>query len=299
MQPVEAILARIAARQFGLVTWRQMLAAGIGRGAIELRIRRGQLHRVHRGVYLVGHAAMPVHAREFAAVLACGDGAVLSHRTASAEWALLPPVGDDVDVTVAGRNPGSEPGIRLHRARILDPRDVTELNGMPITTVARTLLDQAEVGEFRLLERAFDEAITRHLTTTRALQQLIDRSPGRRGGASLSRLIRRASGSKLSRSDLEEMMLALIRAAGLPEPELNILLLGRYKVDFLWREFRLVIESDGGRYHASAKRRTADARRDSDLRAEGWKVERVTDYELEHEPHAVIARVSRALYAAA
>jgi very-short-patch-repair endonuclease len=299
MAAVDAVIAAIAGTQHGLVTWGQMIDAGISPAAVRTRVGRGQLHRVHRGVYLVGHEVMPLHARELAAVLATGEGAALSHRSAAEKFVLLPATAGDVDVSVAGRNPGREPGIRIHRPRYLDPRDVTTLHGIPITTVPRTLLDVAEQVDSRLLERAFDEAMTRRLTTPKQLRALLDRSPGRRGAGALYRLLDRTTGSKLSRSNLEELMLALIRAARLPDPEMNVLLLGKYKVDFLWREFKLVVETDGARYHAGVKRRTADTQRDSELRSAGWKVERITDYELEHEPQVAIARITRALYAAA
>jgi very-short-patch-repair endonuclease len=290
----------MASRQKGLVTYRQLIAAGIGRGAIERRIRQGRLHRVFRGVYLVGHDVMPPLAREHAAVLACEPDAFLSCRSGIGLWQLLPRLPYLVDVTVAGRNPGRLPGINVHRARSIHSRDVTRKHNIPVTTPARTLLDFAEVAsEFRELERAWSEAQARSLITPRQIQQLLARSRGRRGVKPLTELFNRALGPKLSRSDLEELMLHLIRQARLPEPEMNVVLLGRYKVDFLWREQKTIAETDGGGWHSSNHRRDRDNRRDSDLRAAGYKVERFTDHELTYEPHAAIARLTRAIYAGA
>jgi very-short-patch-repair endonuclease len=298
LPPVERAIAVIAARQKGLITWRQLLAAGVSERSVKRRLRDGRLHRVFRGVYLVGHAVMPPLARELAAILAYEPYAVLSHRAGIGLWHFLPQPAEIPEVTVTGRNPGRQPGIRVHRARSLDPRDVTRIHDIPVTSPARTLLDFAEQADDRELERAWSEAQARNLISPKQISALLDRSPGRRGVPRLNDLLNRAQGPQLSRSDLEDLFLALIRQAHLPEPDMNVLVLGRYRVDFLWREHRLIAEADGGGWHASKQRRDSDNRRDSDLRAAGWKVERFTDHELSYEPHAAVARLTRALYAA-
>jgi predicted transcriptional regulator of viral defense system len=140
--PLERALAELAERQWGVVSLEQLRASGFGDGAIKSRARSGRLHRLHRGVYAVGHRSLRREGRFVAAVLACGPGAVLSHRSASWHWGLLGTDQAAVDVTARrGRRGG--PGVRLHRARSLDARDTTTHRGIPITTVARTLLDLA------------------------------------------------------------------------------------------------------------------------------------------------------------
>jgi very-short-patch-repair endonuclease len=293
----EPEVARLASAQKGLIRRRQLRAIGISDNSIRRRLADGRLHRVFRGVYLVGHTAMPPLARELAAVLAYEPHAVLSHRAAVGVWRFLPTLARLLDVTVSGRNPGRQDGIVVHRARSLDPRDVARVNGVPITSAARTLLDFAETADRRDLERAFGEAQARGLITGRSIGQLLDRSPGRRGAPVLRDLLAQALGPRRSHSELEELMLALIREARLPQPDMNVLVLGRYKVDFVWPEERTIAEVDGGGWHASKQRLDRDHRRDSDLRAAGFKVERFTDRELTHEPKAVVSRLTRALYA--
>lgn len=287
-------IAAFASRKRGLITDEELLAAGVGRKGVERRLKTGRIHRLYRGVYLVGHPVPPPLAMELAAVLACAPHAFLSHFSAAWLYRLLkfqPPI---IDITVAGRNPGQLKGIAIHRVRTLDRRDVTRQAGIPTTTPTRTLLDLAEVAQPRQLEIAWDEAHTRKLTSPAKITALIERSPGRRGVKPLNTLLARDDGSTLSLSDAEEVLLDLIRRAQLPSPEMNVLLLGRYKVDFLWREHRLILELDGG-HHLRPRQRDSDNRRDSDLSASGWRVERVSAWELANYPEAVVARLARAL----
>jgi very-short-patch-repair endonuclease len=295
---VERAIARIASRQKGLITWRQLLAAGVSRSSIKRRLRDGRLHPVFRGVYLVGHEAMAPLARELAAVLAYEPHAFLSHRSAVSLWQLLPRVPDTVDVTVVGRHSGGQPGTKVHRSKPLHPADRTRLHNIPTTTPARTLLDFAETRpEHRDLERAFSEAQARSLITPKQIERLLARSTGRRGARPLRHLYERANTSTKSHSELEELLLHLIRQACLPEPAMNVVLLGRYKVDFLFRDHKTIAEADGGGWHSSQQRKDRDNRRDSELRLAGYKVERFTDHELTHQPHAAIVRLTRAIYA--
>src|SRR3954465_8897179 len=136
--PVDAVLARLAAPQHGMVTRDQLVSAGLNAGAIPYRPKVGRLHRVHRGVYAVGHLPPSPHARAMAAVLACGSGAVLSHRSAAALWGITPPWRGDVEVTAAGKR--DRRGIRAHRSSTLARSDVTTHFGIPVTTLARTVL---------------------------------------------------------------------------------------------------------------------------------------------------------------
>jgi very-short-patch-repair endonuclease len=290
-------IARIAARQRGLVSRAQLLDVGIRSGAINRRVRSGRLHPVHRGVYMVGHTA-PVHgARELAAVLACGPGAVVSHASTAHLLKLLPHPARPrpVDVTVpGGRDPAKRPGIRIHRVESLDPRDTRTLHGIPATAPARTLLDLATVLPPYLLERAIAEAQVRRLVRRRDLIDQLERNRGRRGTRMVRRLLDLERGPAFTRSEAERKLLTLLRAAALPVPRVNSRAEG-YEVDFMWREHRLVLELDGFAFHSSRAAFERDRARDAALAAAGYTVIRITWRQLVDMPEAVVARIARAL----
>ncbi|MBA3839825.1 MAG: DUF559 domain-containing protein [Thermoleophilaceae bacterium] len=271
----DAHIARIAAAQRGLVTRDQLLAAGLGRGAVAHRLTSGRLHRLHRGVYLVGHPVAPTLAHELAAVLTCGEGAILSHRSAAVVWELLRPTDGPEHVTVPAQNRRRRPCLRVHSTSRLGPEDTTTRRGIPITTPSRTVLDLAQVAEQRELARALDEAETRRLIRREALLAVLDREPGHRGAAVLRALIDGGRGGSLTRSEAEERMLALIRVAALPRPRVNARL-GRYEVDLLWERERLVVEVDGYAFHSLPSAFERDRLRDAELGSAGYRVMRVT-----------------------
>jgi len=287
-------LAAIATSQRGLVTRDQLLTLGLGRGAIAHRVSGGRLHRLHRGVYLVGHAAVPVLASELAAVLACSPDALLSHRSAAWLWRLARRPDGEIDVTVVGRNGGRRPGVRVHETRALEPFERAEREGIPVTTPARTLLDLAEMVSLRELERALDEARIRRLVRRSQLTGVLDRRRGRNGAAALSALLDREGDPTLTRSEAEERMLALVRAARLPPPQVNSRA-GGHEVDLLWAAQRLVVEVDGYAYHSSRAAFERDRLRDADLHAAGLQVMRFTWRQLLDGPEAVVARLAAAL----
>jgi very-short-patch-repair endonuclease len=292
----ERQVAELAARQYGVVTRAQLLAVGLGRRAIDLRLRAGRLHPVHRGVYLVGHTTAPRYAREMAAVLACGPGSVLSHLSAAHVWALLrcPAHDCDVDVSVCGRNPGRKPGIRVHRVGKLAAADVHKGARIPITTPARTLLDLAASGTIRDLERACAEAQARRLVGQREVVALLDRHRHGSGTAALRRMTDTDAAPPLTRSEAERRFLELVRAAQLPPPEVNVRV-GRHEVDFLWREPGVVVEVDGFDFHSSRAAFERDRLRDTELGALGYRVMRVTWRQIVHRPHAMLVRIAQAL----
>ena len=281
-------LAEIAARQRGLVTNEDLAAVGLGRGAVARRIAAGHLRPLHRGVYALGPVLAP-GARELAAVLSCGSAAVLSHHAAAALWGIRPPQTGDIDVTVT-RQLRPRAGVRIHRARALDPREVTVRAGIPITAPPRTLLDLATVLDERSLARAVEEAEVQRLVRRDALT--VPR--GRRGAAALRRVLDLAHEPAFTRSEAEAKLLALIRAARLPTPEVNARI-GGYEVDFLWREQRLVVEVDGFAYHSSREAFERDRRKDADLQALGLRTSRITYRQIAYEPHATIALLATAL----
>jgi very-short-patch-repair endonuclease/predicted transcriptional regulator of viral defense system len=286
-------IAGLAARQYGVVSWWQLIDAGVSRGAIAHRLAHGRLHRVHRGVYLVGHPTMPRLAAEAAAVLACGEGAVLSHQSAAKLWQILDDDNAGIHVTVVG-NHRRHPSIRMHRTASLDANDVARRHGLPLTSPARTLLDLSEVVSSRQLERAVEEAERRHLVGASRLHALLQRSPGRRGAAALRALLECTAGPTLTRSEAEERLLALVRAARLPHPELNVRVAG-CEVDFLWRDAGLVVEVDGFAYHSTRAAFERDRRRDAKLQSAGFAVVRVTWRQILDEPEALVALLAQNL----
>jgi predicted transcriptional regulator of viral defense system len=217
----ERAIADLAARQRGVLTRRQLVAAGLSEHAIDHRLRSGRLHALYRGIYLLGHAAPVPGARELGAVLACGPDSVVSHRTAAGLWKLLPHVPGEVEVTVGGRRCESKRGIRVHRVAHLDPRDVRKLGGIPITTPARTILDLAATAASRELEQALAEAHARRLVRRTDLASLLVRIGPRPGIPALRSLLDADRAPALTRSQAEERFLALVRAAELPPPESN------------------------------------------------------------------------------
>ena len=181
VQPRHGDVAELAGRQGGAVAHRQLMALGISRATIDHWLRTDRLHAVHRGVYALGHRVLTEEGRLSAAVLACGPGAVISHRSAANLWGIRPNNRKPIDVTVPGRSRHRRKGIDIHLVRHLDPRDVTEIDGLPVTTLARTLLDLAEVVPKNQVQRAIGEADYRRVFDLKAVNELLSRSKGRRG----------------------------------------------------------------------------------------------------------------------
>jgi predicted transcriptional regulator of viral defense system len=192
--PPDAVVAEVAAGQWGVVSLSQLVAAGLDRSGVARRVRAGRLHRMYREVYAVGHARLGREGRWMAAVLACGEGAVLSHRSAASHWGLLASQAALIDVTATRSRTGA-PGVRLHRSRSLDARDTTKHEGIPITKVPRTLLDLAATIQPHRLEQALAQAQRLQLYDHRAITNLIARSNGHRGTGALTKATSRDSPS--------------------------------------------------------------------------------------------------------
>jgi hypothetical protein len=251
---------------------------------------------VYRGVYAVGHDAPTREGNWMAAVLAGGEGAVLSHRDAAALWGIRPSSRPRIDVTTP-RSRRPRPGIQFHRSS-LAPDEVTTKGGIPVTTVPRTLFDLAAIMRPRQLERALNEAEIRQLWDDLSLLDLLRRYP-RRAGISAVRAIldARNAGAKLLRSDLEVEFLEFVDAAGFPEPKLNDDVEG-FEVDAVWRRERVVVELDSRTFHLTAAAFEQDRERDRILQAAGWRPIRVTSRQLRHAPDRLRADLRRLLYAA-
>lgn len=288
LPPFDRVLARLAAQQYGVVSHEQLLALGLGAHGITERLGTGRLHRVHRGVYSVGHPVLRREAVWLAAVLACGAGAVLSHRDAAALWELRPDDSAAVDVTVPSQNGRRRRrGLEVHRSARLSSAEITVRHGIPVTTVARTLLDLADVLPRQALKRALDQAEYRRLFDLTALRAVVDANPGRRGALVL-RLAQ--APPELTRSPLEERFLALVERYGLPRPRVAVDLDG-YVADFLWPAEKLIVETDGLRAHGTRAGMEGDRRRDRRLLVAGYRTVRLTPTALASEGASIAAEL--------
>jgi very-short-patch-repair endonuclease/predicted transcriptional regulator of viral defense system len=286
---------RLAERQYGAVSRSQLLRLGLGAEAIQHRLAAGRLSLLHRGVYAVGPGPGTRERRWAAAVLACGEGAVLSHLSAAALWGLRAVDPAVIDVSVATRNRRCRDGLRIHRPRHLDPADTTHHRAIPVTAIPRTLIDLAEMVSRRSLERALDEAEFLGLLVGVQVEQALERHRGRAGAARLAACLRRHEpGTTRTKSPLEEAFLALVREVGLAQPEVNVRL-GPYEIDFLWREQRLAVETDAGASHDRAAARERDAARDAWLAAADYESLRFTWHQVTERPGEVVAAVEAKL----
>ncbi len=260
----EREIARLAGAQHGVVGRRQLAALGFSARAIDRRLEHGRLHPLHRGVYTVGHRRVSARGRWIAGVLAGGPGAVLSHQAAAALWDLLR-FGGAPHVTVAGRV-GPREGLRVHCGRF-QADEATVIDGIPTTTVARTLLDLAAVLPRDRLETAVAEAERRRLADQPSLPDLMVRYPGRRGAAALRKILaNRRLGLDLPRSELEQRFVAFLDRRGLPAAGAqcaDLTVGGRtLEVDCLWRRMRLVVELDSRAWHSDPVAFEEDRARD-------------------------------------
>jgi hypothetical protein len=284
-------MASLAARQHGVVARQQLVELGFGRSAIERRLLAGRLHRVHRGVYAVGHPRLSHLGRLMAAVLACGSDAVLSHHSAAALWTIKASARRLIDVTALRRNHGRRRRVALHLVRDLHSDDRACAHGIPVTSIARTLLDLAEVVQPHALARAVEEAERLQVFDLRAVDAVIERSRGHRGlGALKSAVLNYRELPPITRSELERRFLDLCRDAGLPLPAVNVWIAG-HEVDVLWAEERLVVELDGRTYHQTRAAFERDRIRDEALQLAGYRVLRVTHRRLDTDTAAVMAAI--------
>jgi very-short-patch-repair endonuclease len=267
----DGVIARTAAKQHGILTAAQLVALGLHPRAISHRAAAGRLHRLYRGVYAVGHAALSNEGRWFAAVAACGQGTVLSHRSAAELWRLLPVSGGPVHVTVAGRGGRARRrGLVIHHSSSLLLSDTTRRNGIAVTRPARTIAD---------LQRTEPPGAVRR---------------AQRQAAYLGLDFGNEGGDPRERSELERRLLWLCRRYHLPVPQVNVRI-GPFTVDFLWRERRLVVETDGWDAHRGRQAFEDDRVRDAYLRLRGYEVLRFSWRQVFDDPKSVVAVLRRYL----
>lgn len=274
-----------------MVGRRQLRELGISDHETRYRVEVGRLHRIHPRVYAVGHRNLTYRGRWMAAVLWGGPGAVLSHHAALSLWDLRAPPEGRLDVTVVASGRRSIPGVRLHCVRSLSSGDVTRRNWIPVTTLARTLLDYAEVVDPQWLRIALQEAERREVLSGGALEQAVARNAGRHGIRPLRETLAAISGpAPWTQSEFERRFLVLVRSAGLPEPSTNVIVYGEL-VDVFWAQASLAVELDGYDFHRGRRQFESDRRRDAKLALAGLTVVRLTQPRVENEPESVIGEL--------
>jgi len=281
---IDRLIAALAEEQHGVIAVWQLLELGLGRSAIQYRVSIGRLHRIHPGVYAVGHRKLTRQGYRMAAVLAYGPDAVLSHRSAAAHWGIGQ-ASYKYDVTTP-QSKRSRKTIRAHTAR-LHPEERTTHEGIPITSVARTTLDLAARLSDTALTHLIEESDRKGLFDLHALDRAIARRPRAKGVVRLRKVLAAYRGPADTRSKLERQFRRLIHSTDLPEPQFNVLVEG-LTVDVYWPQWKLVVELDSELYHANPSAFETDRVRDATLQKADIRVLRVTDDRMDNAPAAVL-----------
>jgi very-short-patch-repair endonuclease len=295
-------VAKVATRQGGVVSLEQLEREGISPKVAADRGRARTYHRVHRGVYAVGHQGISRGARLRAALLACGEGAVLSHGTAAAIHRLFDEWPHFVDVTVPVEAGRKIDGIRCRRCRYPEPGEVEARHGLAVTTLARTLVDLAGILDLTALRKVVGRAAVRRKLDLQAIDIALHHAKGRRGLKALELALApyRTKDGKVPdvRSDFETLLLPQLLELKLSRPSTNTpirIKSEHFLVDFLWEREQVIVETDGRETHETPTAFQADRRRDQFLAAAGYRVLRVTWSQIHDERQAVLDRISRVL----
>ena len=250
---------------------------------------------MHRGVYLVGHAVPPEFADQHAAVLAYGPDSYVSHATALEDYAVIQPAGGPIHLTVLNACRRSRPGIRVHRTTRIAAEDLGMLDKhLPITSPARAILDYADSASLTELSRAINEAHVLELATPDDIRALLARTPGRKGSRKVRYTLARHAGPVVLHEGMERMAYAIIDKTPIRNPETNATIFG-VPVDLLWREEKLVVELDSGRFHGVPAAVDRDRRKEAHLRRKGCEVLRYSYWQVKDEPHFLVAEVAAKL----
>jgi very-short-patch-repair endonuclease len=281
----DRVLADLASRQYGLIALWQL--PGLDEDVARQRAATGRLHRVHQGVYCVGHRLLPRKGHLMAAVLACGPRGVLSHRSAAFLHGILDHRGNRVDVIAPNRRGRAPTGIAAHRDGTLTPIDRVVIDAVPCTSLARTLLDLAATQSPSTLAFAVNQAEVEEVFDLAEVVELLKRSRGRRGVARLRLAIElHDPQERETRRELEKKLLRLFKRGGFrPEVNGHLVIAGISMMpDFMWRDARLIVEADSRRVHGTATAFEKDRQRDQRLAAAGWTVIRCTWHQVTNEP---------------
>jgi hypothetical protein len=289
-----AALAAKATRQHGVISVPQLYLLGFSRYAVHRMAQGGRLHRLYRGVYAVGHRALSIHGRVMAAVLAAGPGAVASHSTAAWLHEIRRGHRGLIHVMVHGKR-GRRKGFRLHVTSDLHPEDVTEIDGIPCTSLARTLLDEADLLTQPQLRRRIEEAERRGLFDLRQVERVCARASGRRAVTRLRAALGEADPDPpKTRSDLELDFRDFCRRHGIPRPAFNVWIEGQ-EVDAVWLDRKVAVELDSYEHHSGRAAFERDRARSSALAAAKWRPIRVTGRRMERDPERLAAEVRELL----
>ena len=288
----QQVVARLAEEQHGVVSGQQLVERGYSREKIARETAAGRLHRLHRDAYAVGHRAVSRHGLCLSAVLAAGEGALLSHRSAAWLWGLT--VRWQLPIEVTAANPRRvRAAIRMHSASALVPEDRASHERIPVTAVPRTLLELAAVDPY-FLSRALDNAHRLGLLDLIAIDALIARSRGFRGVARLREGLEIHRMPAFTRSGLERRFLDLVQRAGLPQPSMNFFAAG-YELDAYWPVERFAVELDTYDYHGGPQAFESDRIRQENLKLDGIEIVRITGSRLDREPTTVMRRLAQLL----
>jgi very-short-patch-repair endonuclease len=288
------VCSGLASDQKGVVSRGQLLSAAIPRGVVTRLIRASFLHPLHRRVYAVGHTALPTFGQEQAALLACGEGAVLSGRSALYLWGLLGTAPPEVEVTVPGHHCRKRRGIRLHLVDALPSKDVRTRHGLRVTFPARALIEYAAEASPDDLGDVVNDARWGELVREGELEAALERAGRRRGAPQMRAFLHDEGGPAITRSRAERRFRKLLQDAQLPQPKVNARVAG-LTPDFLWEAERVVLEVDGYRFHGHRRAFENDRKRDRILSDAGYHVIRVTWRHFTKEALALIAHIARML----
>jgi very-short-patch-repair endonuclease len=277
----------LAENQHGVVSSDQLRAVGYTRQAIYHRIKTGRLHPLHRGVYAVGRANVTEHGRWMAAVLACGEDAVISHTSAAVLWRMGSERRGLVELSLPSLSRRCRPGLEIHQRPSLKKRDVTREYGIPCTTPVQTLIDMSLRLDRAGVERMINEADKYNLTHPPQLRGALEARAGEPGVAQLRDILDRRT-FRLTKEELERRFLPLAREAGLSTP-LTGQFVNDFEVDFYWPDLGLVVETDGLRYHRTPAEQARDRLRDQTHTAAGLIPLRFTHEQVRYEPEHVLA----------
>jgi very-short-patch-repair endonuclease len=293
-------VGELAGRQHGVVSRDQLRALGVSEAAIDHAIATGRLYPIFRGAFGVGHRAVGRHGRLLAAVLACGEGSVVSHGTAAellGLWERPPRLIDVIAPVEAGRK---VPGFYRRHVPPPLPRDRWLEHEIPCTSPSRTIVDVAGIVRETALRRTIEQAAVNHMLNVPEIDAILA-GPRRRGSPLLRGILedwRRYSPTTRLRSPMEAKLLPMLARRGIPPPRCNEKLrvgTETFEIDFLWRRHRLVVEADGDKYHDNPEAQARDGRRDRILRAAGYRVWRLRWDDLEDRPESTMAALARQL----
>ncbi len=287
-------VTRIAGSQRNLISTAQLCECGLGKDAVARRVRAGWLRLVFHGVYSVGSGELPPLGLEFGALLSCGKGTLVSHRSAAFVWGMRKNPPPKVEVSIVGPGCRSRKGMRVHRIEAIDKRELRRHEGLWVSSPARVVLEVAAVGSRDELIDVLDQGLALRRFTPRDLEAVLARHRGRRGAGRLAELLGDESVMAISRSRAEKAFFRLIRDARLPMPETNVPF-GRFEADYLWREQRLVVELDTVTYHSGPGVFKRDREKALVFRDAGLDLLRFTRAHVVYEPTVTLVRLAQTL----